>query len=63
MNSKFHSVMMAAIALGYFDQLPKREEKQSKKCLLPECNNLTLHNGGYCSSIHCLEHKKRIKNA
>jgi len=35
-------------------------EKKAKKCLLPSCNVLTKHNGGYCCGNHCREHD-RIK--
>jgi recombinational DNA repair protein RecR len=35
-------------------------EKKARKCLLPSCNILTKHNGGYCCGDHCREHD-RIK--
>lgn len=33
-------------------------EKKKVKCLLPECDNLTDHNGGYCCAEHCKQHRK-----
>ena len=36
-----------------------KEEKKSTKCLLPSCNNMTNHNGGYCCAEHCKEHRKK----
>jgi hypothetical protein len=32
-----------------------------KKCLLPDCNKETRHNGGYCCAGHCLEHRQMLK--
>lgn len=39
--------------------LPK--EKPVKKCLLPNCNNLTDHNKGYCCADHYKSHHKQLK--
>lgn len=38
-------------------------EKKERKCLLPSCNVLTKHNGGYCCGDHCREHNniKKVK--
>lgn len=41
--------------------LPITEKKHSFKCLLPGCDTMTNHNGGYCCSEHCKEHRRRIK--
>ena len=38
-----------------------RKPKPKIKCLLPECENLTGHNGGYCCAEHCLKHRKDKK--
>lgn len=38
-------------------------KKVINECLLPKCNNLTTHNGGYCCAEHCKQDQKRIKNA
>ena len=35
------------------------EEKPLKKCLLPGCENMTRHNGGYCCAEHCRLDKRR----
>jgi len=32
-----------------------------KKCLLPDCDAMTDHNGGYCCAEHCREHQKMRK--
>jgi len=40
---------------GYRD----KKEKKPIKCLLPSCNNMTTHNGGYCCAEHCKEHRKK----
>ena len=37
-----------------YGNLPKEE----KKCLLPGCNKMTTHNGGYCCADHCREHRR-----
>jgi len=39
--------------------LPK--DKPVKKCKLPDCNNLTDHNKGYCSADHYKLHHKQLK--
>jgi hypothetical protein len=44
------------------DSLVSRgERKESRKCLLPNCHELTYHNGGYCSAEHCKLHKQLKK--
>lgn len=42
--------------------LPNIEPKHKKKCLFHNCDNLTSHNGGYCSAECCKKHKKEQKN-
>ena len=37
-------------------------KKVINECLLPGCNNLTKHNGGYCCAEHCKQDRERIKN-
>ncbi len=39
----------------------KYKPKEEKECLLPECNNTTTHNGGYCCAEHCKEHRRQLK--
>ncbi len=34
--------------------------KEGKKCLLPDCDKLTKHNGGYCSAKHCKLHRVKM---
>lgn len=41
----------------------KRSMERLKKCALPECEETTIHNGGYCCAEHCREHKRRHDNA
>lgn len=38
--------------------LPKQKLEIYRKCLLPSCENMTSHNGGYCSAEHCRLHRK-----
>lgn len=40
---------------------PIIQAPKGKKCLLPDCTRLTLHNGGYCCREHCQKHRERIK--
>ncbi len=42
--------------------LPRRYrvDKPKMECRLPECTELTDHNGGYCCADHCKEHQLRI---
>lgn len=35
--------------------------KRKMKCMLPSCQVLTDHHGGYCSAEHCREHKQTKK--
>jgi len=41
--------------------LPTPTIKEEKKCLLPDCQILTKHNGGYCCADHCRAHRLLIK--
>ena len=36
----------------------RAKSKPLVKCLLPGCENMTAHNGGYCCAAHCREHNK-----
>ena len=47
---------MAALAGVNVDKLVCSIKKQ-RKCLLPECENMTDHNGGYCCADHCKMHR------
>jgi hypothetical protein len=31
------------------------------RCMLPTCQNMTKHRGGYCSPNHCKEHRQTMK--
>lgn len=33
--------------------------KKQAKCLLPGCDVMTEHRGGYCCAGHCKEHQNR----
>jgi hypothetical protein len=33
------------------------QETPNRRCLLPGCENMTTHNGGYCCSDHCKIHR------
>lgn len=37
--------------------LRERPAKAPQKCRLPQCMNMTTHNGGYCSAECCKKHK------
>ena len=54
------SMMLAATAIsGYIGGATFYDPpKPKRKCLLPGCDNLTAHNGGYCCAEHCRNHKK-----
>ena len=49
----------AFLKSGY--PLRRREEKPMSYCLLPGCDVMTSHNGGYCSAGHCREHRRLRK--
>lgn len=42
---------------------PSVRSKARKKCLLPECQQTTSHNGGYCSAAHCKLHREQMKQS
>ena len=52
-TSRLAGAMLFAALSGLLESQHKEPEKQKKKCLLPECDELTEHNGGYCSAEHC----------
>jgi hypothetical protein len=56
---------MAAL-VGSFDSLvgpsdfARTEPKKKKqKCALPDCAEMTSHNGGYCCARHCKLHREK----
>ncbi len=53
-----HSLERAARIVGVpgARRFLRSSEKRSTKCALPGCEQLTAHNGGYCSAAHCKEH-------
>ncbi len=57
------AILMASILAGFGDSQPNKEIKSPTKCLLPECEKFTYHNGGFCSAEHCREFKRRLKNS
>ena len=70
MKPKFYSLAATAAALGislhdwppgYTDWDRPVKAKPLVKCLLPSCEVVTKHNGGYCCAEHCKEHRKMLK--
>lgn len=61
-----HKLMLASIVASLAG-LPRELEYMSKhperKCLLPGCNVVTRHNGGYCCAAHHKEHKHGQKTS
>jgi hypothetical protein len=61
------NAFMAAAAMTAFAGMPpwafakRRKVKEMQKCRLPDCETMHSHNGGYCSSEHCLKHRKILK--
>jgi len=55
MATSTHNVY-GLMARGYTEPKPV-------KCGLPECEEETTHNGGYCCSEHCREHRRRQKES
>jgi hypothetical protein len=53
--SPLAAMLMMAAVLG---SLPPETEKPLRKCLLPGCDKLTKHNGGYCCAEHHEQHKR-----
>jgi hypothetical protein len=52
------SPLAAMMLMAGVLSMPMEQPKPKRKCLLPTCNNLTDHNGGYCCAEHCREHKR-----
>ena len=36
-----------------------RTIRESKRCSLAGCDNMTTHNGGYCCSEHCKDDRRK----
>jgi hypothetical protein len=48
----------------FLPEIPaERQLRRERKCLLPDCPNLTRHNGGYCSADHKRLDDERRNNA
>ena len=47
-----------AMSAGPF-RLPLPDCKVPRKCALPDCSRLTIHNGGYCCREHCQQHRRQ----
>jgi len=48
-------MLLAGAGVSVMDTAPRRfrqPDRKSKECLLPGCNKMTTHNGGYCSADH-----------
>ena len=60
------ALMMAAL-MGFagYPAAPGREPEPKRlvKCLLPGCEVLTMHPGGYCKAEHCREHRRLLRAA
>lgn len=41
----------------------RKPNPKQRVCLLPGCDEITYHNGGYCSAAHCKEHKRVLRAA
>ena len=39
------------------------QERKAQSCVLPGCEAMTTHNGGYCCADHCREHRQRQRAA
>jgi hypothetical protein len=35
--------------------------KKERQCVLPGCEEMTGHNGGYCCAEHCKQHREMQK--
>lgn len=71
-KSTVSTVSALALASGWLDyDMPwnrggdNSTVRKESKCSLPDCENTTKHNGGYCCAEHCKEHRKMrsTKNA
>jgi hypothetical protein len=60
-NPDLRGALAFATMLGWNMPLPKIHQKDMKKCLLPGCEVLHSHNGGYCKADHCREHNRILK--
>jgi hypothetical protein len=55
------AAIMAFTGMSPWAFAKRRKVKEMQKCRLPGCETMHSHNGGYCSSEHCLKHRKIIK--
>jgi len=56
-----YALGMAAMAgAGLIPRKYFPKDRPYKKCLLPGCEEMTSHRGGYCCAEHCKEHRKKI---
>lgn len=55
------AAMLGLSAGTGFDSFQRRSSKPKTQCLLPDCKELTDHNGGYCSADHCHKHRHQMK--
>lgn len=58
------SNLLYALHPGLIDAIANKllpKDKPVKKCKLPDCNNLTDHNKGYCCADHYKSHHKQLK--
>lgn len=54
---------LAATSSNVYGEFRRHTEPKFVKCGLPECEEETTHNGGYCCPEHCREHRRRQKEA
>jgi hypothetical protein len=48
--------MLAIMGMGMMTTSKRQGGTNTgRKCLLPSCNFITFHNGGFCSAAHCKE--------
>jgi hypothetical protein len=60
--STYRMLPMLAGALAMLGGLGLPDQpKQSRKCLLKDCQRSTTHNGGYCCADHCRKDRERRK--
>ena len=64
-KSKHKTSAVAMSLLGSMWGVPSTfrvdREKTLRKCLLPGCEVMHSHNGGYCKADHCREHQRILR--
>jgi len=57
-DSSMNKTLLTALLVLSGCSLPPLSRRQPQKCLLPGCNKMTTHNGGYCCAQHCKLHQE-----